>query len=119
VLEHLYDPWCVLDVLKKFLKSDGILIVSLPNIRYYRVLRELVFKGNWTYKSSGILDWSHIRFFTLKEMQKMLEGAGLDIQRTIPLIGGSRDMKRLNRITELRFNDFMTRQYIFVLSSGK
>ena len=116
VLEHLYDPWSVLVVLKKFLKSDGLLIVSLPNIRYYRILRELVFRGNWTYKSSGILDWSHIRFFTSKEMKKMFESAGLNIQRTTPVIGGSKDMKRLNKLFRGRFNDLLASQYTFVLT---
>ena len=115
VLEHLYNPWEAISVIKRHLRPDSLLIVSLPNIRYYRVLRELVFKGNWTYKPSGILDWSHVRFFTLKEMQKMFNDAGYLIEKTIPVIGGSKDMKKLNKLLFCKLNDFMAKQYIFVL----
>lgn len=115
VLEHLYDPWTALLTIKRYLSTEGCLIVYLPNIRYYRILRELVIKGNWTYTSSGILDWSHIRFFTFKEMKKMFEDAGYSIENMKSVIGGSKDMKRLNRLLGGRFNDFMAKQYIFVL----
>jgi len=115
VLEHLYNPWETLSILKNHMKLDSLLIVSLPNIRYYRVLRELILKGNWTYKPSGILDWSHIRFFTLKEMKKMFDGAGYVIEKTIPVIGGSKDVKKLNKLLFYKLNDFIAKQYIFVL----
>ena len=64
VLEHLVDPW---NVLKKFfllLKSDGIIIISIPNIRNLSILKKLFFKGRWDYEESGILDRTHLRFFT-------------------------------------------------------
>ncbi len=81
VLEHLYNPYRVLAILSKYLKEGGTLITSIPNIRHISTVNELL-RGNWAYEYAGILDNTHIRFFTLKEMQKMLFDAGY-IQRHV------------------------------------
>lgn len=78
VLEHLYDPWSVLHEHKKFLKDDGYLIASIPNIRNLEVINFLV-NGKWTYKDEGILDSTHLRFFTLHEIRKMFTKCGYSI----------------------------------------
>ena len=75
VLEHLYDPWKVLSELKMYLKPAGRIIASIPNVMNYTVILELI-KGNWTYTDEGILDRTHLRFFTLSEIVKMFEQAG-------------------------------------------
>ena len=75
VLEHLYDPWKVLNELKTYLKPAGRIIASIPNVMNYTVLFELI-NGNWTYSDDGILDRTHLRFFTLREITKMFEQAG-------------------------------------------
>ena len=67
VLEHLYDPALVLENMKKYLKKDGCIITSIPNVMHYSVIKELL-SGNWTYQDSGILDRTHVRFFTLNEV---------------------------------------------------
>lgn len=72
VLEHLNDPWKVLKNIKKYLKNEGVLIASIPNIMHVSVLKELI-KGNFEYTNSGILDKTHLRFFTLREIQKLFE----------------------------------------------
>lgn len=61
VLEHLTDPWKIVNELKQYLKKDGCLISSIPNIMHVSVLRNLVL-GNFTYEDSGILDKTHLRF---------------------------------------------------------
>ncbi len=80
VLEHLYDPWEVLARLKKFLKPDGHLIASLPNVQHITVIKGLL-EGRWRYESAGILDATHVRFFTLQDMLDMFDGAGFSITR--------------------------------------
>ncbi|QOT09826.1 glycosyltransferase [Paenibacillus sp. JNUCC32] len=75
VLEHLYDPWKVLNYIKKHLKPNGKIIASIPNIMHYSVIDSLL-KGSWSYSDSGLLDRTHIRFFTLKEIQKMFLQTG-------------------------------------------
>lgn len=72
ILEHLNDPWKVLNKIKKYLKKEGFLIASIPNIMHVSIVKELI-KGSFSYASSGILDRTHLRFFTLKEIQKLFE----------------------------------------------
>lgn len=75
VLEHLYDPWKTLFVLRDYLKPDGRVIASIPNIQHIDIINNLL-KGNWTYSKYGLLDATHIRFFTLSEIIKMFSGTG-------------------------------------------
>lgn len=75
VLERLYNPEIVLKNIKKFLKEDGKIIASIPNVMHYTVIRKLL-NGNWTYENSGILNKTNIRFFTLYEINNMFTKAG-------------------------------------------
>jgi 2-polyprenyl-3-methyl-5-hydroxy-6-metoxy-1,4-benzoquinol methylase len=76
VLEHLYQPQQVLQNMKKYLKPGGYILASLPNIMHVSIIKDLL-KGNWTYQAAGILDKTHIRFFTLNEIFKMFTEVGL------------------------------------------
>ncbi len=91
VLEHMKDPWGQLVRLVALLKSGGKIIVSLPNIRYYGISLPLIFKDDWTYTQAGILDSTHLRFFTRKTSVQMLCGAGLKSPDCFPLISRRRD----------------------------
>lgn len=79
VLEHLRDPWRVLAELAKTLKPGGVVVASIPNVRVASVLLPLVFRGRFTYAERGVLDRTHLRFFTRQSAIEMLEGAGLTI----------------------------------------
>ncbi|MDP6388159.1 MAG: glycosyltransferase, partial [Candidatus Pacebacteria bacterium] len=81
VLEHLVDPAQALKKLKKYLHDDGVIIASIPNVQYYGVMLNLA-EGNWTYEKEGILDKTHLRFFTLKEIKKLFEQTGFKISET-------------------------------------
>jgi len=91
VLEHLKDPWRQLERLLKLLKPGGMFICSLPNVRYYAVSLRLVFGDDWTYTNAGILDSTHLRFFTRSTGMKMLAEAGLEELSSDPLIHKRRD----------------------------
>jgi len=60
VLEHLYNPWKTIQKLKPFLKEKGFFIASIPTIRNFNILFDLIFKGEWKYVDTGILDKTHI-----------------------------------------------------------
>ncbi|WP_342576279.1 glycosyltransferase [Paenibacillus sp. FSL M8-0142] len=75
VLEHLHDPWGVLERVKKHLKFNGKIIASIPNVMHHSVIDSLL-RGSWDYTKSGILDQTHIRFFTLDGIRKMMFQAG-------------------------------------------
>jgi 2-polyprenyl-3-methyl-5-hydroxy-6-metoxy-1,4-benzoquinol methylase len=80
VLEHLVDPWEALSRLTTLLSPNGVLVVSLPNVRYYRILFQLVLRGRWDYQDSGILDRTHLRFFTRATAIELIESSGLSVK---------------------------------------
>jgi 2-polyprenyl-3-methyl-5-hydroxy-6-metoxy-1,4-benzoquinol methylase len=81
VLEHLVDPYQVLLAMKEKLSPDGVIVASIPNVRYFRNLFDLVVRGTWQYEDFGILDKTHLRFFTKKSIEEMLESLGYRILR--------------------------------------
>ncbi len=83
VLEHLYDPWKTLYTLRDYLKPGGKIIASIPNTQNLKLILHLL-NGNWTYKKYGLLDATHIRFFTLNEIADMFNGTGYKILNAIP-----------------------------------
>lgn len=86
VLEHLRDPWSGLSWLVSLLKRDGRIIASVPNVRHWSVSIPLLIGGRWEYREQGILDCTHLRFFTRQSALKMLRNAGLDIEACQPLM---------------------------------
>ncbi len=115
VLEHLIDPWRVLRWLADQLEPGGHVIASIPNLRYYKVLRDLVFRGRFTYRDSGILDATHLRFFTLHEMESLFAKGGLEVIERKPRIGGGNAiMRALDWICFGRLEQFRTKQYTLV-----
>jgi 2-polyprenyl-3-methyl-5-hydroxy-6-metoxy-1,4-benzoquinol methylase len=80
VLEHLVDPLRVLVELDRGLGPGGFVIISVPNIAHLWI-RLLLLVGRFDYLDRGILDHSHLRFFTERSMRAMLADAGLSIER--------------------------------------
>ncbi len=76
VLEHLKDPWGVLKFAVSLLKRDGTVLTSIPNIGHSAVLMDL-FQGKFAYRSLGLLDNTHLRFFTRQSVLELLDSAGL------------------------------------------
>ncbi|RLP88679.1 glycosyltransferase [Geobacillus stearothermophilus] len=79
VLEHLYDPLDVLKRVKPYLSANGEILVSIPNIAHCSVIAELL-QGRFPYKELGLLDNTHIRFFTRSGVIKLFQDAGLTIK---------------------------------------
>lgn len=80
VLEHLVDPSTVLAGLNRLLAPGGFVIISVPNIAHLWI-RLLLLVGRFDYLDRGILDRTHLRFFTQRSLQEMLDGASLSIGR--------------------------------------
>lgn len=79
VLEHLINPWEVLDRHSRWLKPDGYVIASIPNVQNWTILRDLM-RGRWDYQDEGLLDRTHLRFFTLDSVKALFAQAGLRIE---------------------------------------
>lgn len=113
VLEHLVDPWKVLKNLCRYLKHGGVLICSIPNVRHFRVVLPLLFKGEWKYSEEGILDKTHLRFFTKKTAVSLIEDSGcvVDELRTTGLAKWSR-YAFMNLLTFGIFRPYFEYQYL-------
>lgn len=79
VLEHLVNPYAVLLAIKSKMTPKGVIIASIPNIRYYRKFVDFVIHGNWDYEEAGIMDKTHLRFFTFKSIIKTFDQTGFEI----------------------------------------
>ena len=80
VLEHVYDPWKVLAGMTSLLAPKGAVILSLPHVGHASVAACLV-DEDFEYWPWGLLDRTHIRFFGIKNMQTLINGAGLVIEQ--------------------------------------
>lgn len=89
VLEHLKNPHEVIKKFSRYLKKDGYIVVSTPNIANWRIRFNLLF-GKFEYQNSGILDRTHLRFYTKKTLKKMIRNSEFkivkfDIAPSLPL----------------------------------
>ena len=80
VIEHIVDTQQVLSTIKAKLSPDGRLVGSLPNVRSVWVLLDLIFRRDWRYREFGVLDNTHVRFFTFKSARRMVVEGGFEIE---------------------------------------
>lgn len=109
VLEHLVNPWETIRRLDPLLKPGGLWIISVPNIRNYHILVDLAFKGKFSYTESGILDRTHLRFFTRASVIELAESAGAKVTQQIGT-ETTRWQKRL--LTACGLGDLLAKQFI-------
>ncbi len=73
VLEHLVDPYSALIYSKELLRDGGTVVASIPNVRYFDNIWKLLVHRDWKYTEHGILDRTHLRFFTRKSILSTFE----------------------------------------------
>lgn len=78
VIEHMANPWKALDRIYSLLKDNGEIIISIPNIRHYRIIKKLI-KDQWRYEKEGILDKTHLRFFGLASVKDLIKYSGFEL----------------------------------------
>jgi SAM-dependent methyltransferase len=78
VLEHLVDPWMTLARLSRLVRKGGQILACIPNVQHYSVIVSLL-RGQWDYQDEGLLDRTHLRFFTYSGIQDLFAKAGLRI----------------------------------------
>jgi SAM-dependent methyltransferase len=85
VIEHLREPGRILARVREWLDPRGRLVASLPNVRHQSVVCSLL-EGNWTYESAGLLDETHLSFFTRRDLVDLFERAGFRVEdlRVVP-----------------------------------
>ncbi len=110
ILEHLYDPWAVMGVLHQAMTPGAQMIISLPNVNHYSLTMPLIFKDEWEYRDAGILDRTHIRWFTRKGAIRLAQSSGLVVAAQQTNISG-RKWQWANRLTLRLFSRFFVLQY--------
>lgn len=83
IIEHLVSPEKTIAHLLPFLKEDGCVIVSVPNVANWRIRLDLLL-GKFHYAPEGIMDRTHVRFYTIETIRGLLEQCGLRVDRFIP-----------------------------------
>ncbi|MFH1282170.1 MAG: class I SAM-dependent methyltransferase [bacterium] len=80
IIEHFIDHDKFLASIKSKLRSRGFFVASLPNVRYYKNLYNLLIKKDWQYEEYGVLDSTHLRFFTIKSIRQTFEKHGFVLE---------------------------------------
>ncbi len=87
VLEHLVRPEILLRSVARMLTPDGFVVVSLPNVVHWTVRLKMLL-GRFDYQPVGLLDATHLRFFSLRSARALLEDSGYVVLAFHPVIGG-------------------------------
>lgn len=123
ILEHLESPWDVLKSATTFLNNEGIIIASIPNVRHYTTIINLVIRGYWPYRERGIHDKTHLRFFTLKNIRELFQYANLEIvriERNYRIIEKPHSINKYAKYFAIPFiREFIAFQYIIVAKKRK
>jgi len=98
VLEHLIDPWGVLKVLAPFVKPGGRVYASSPNVSHHKVIRSLI-AGRFDYESEGVMDRTHVRWFTPASYRAMFEDAGFETASVGPVALYPGKARLINRLS--------------------
>ncbi len=96
VLEHLVDPFTVLLKVKGKLVKNGSIVCSIPNIRFFYTLKNFILDKQWKYEDAGIMDKTHLRFFTERSIVDMFDSLGYKMV----------EMKGINAIRSWKFSFF-------------
>ena len=90
VLEHLRDPGAALVRCREFLSDDGRLVASIPNVAYYRIRKDLLL-GRFDYQPWGLMDITHLRFFTAKTARSLFVDAGYNVEEFVRVFANSKN----------------------------
>lgn len=114
VLEHIWESEKALERLLPFVKNGGRVVVSLPNVAHYSVIA-MLFRGEWKMASAGIMDRTHMRWFTRKSAMKMFTDVGLSVEEVRPAAGYiERRWGGFGKYLLFAWPDFFAPQFIFV-----
>lgn len=116
ILEHLVDPWAAVKRLSPLLAPGGRLIISIPNIRNLKFIRKLLINGDFRYKDAGLLDRTHLRFFTRETASELAVCGGLALEKAVRAHDWQKTDIRaiLSRMTAGKSDEIIAKQWIVV-----
>jgi SAM-dependent methyltransferase len=110
-LEHLLNPDKVLEKIKKLLSESGMVLISMPNVRNFRVTMPLIFSDSWEYQDEGLLDRTHLRFFTCTSLLNTLNNHGYCVNKIKYDLPLSSKVGLLNKLTFGLLKKHLTSHY--------
>ena len=112
VLEHMADPDNMLRECRQYLAPGGSVVASIPNILYFYEITRILITEDWEYRDHGILDKTHLRFFTRKSIVRMFTSAGYEIDEIRGIDGfAGKKYKIANFFTLGRLHDWRYVQF--------
>lgn len=117
VIEHLRDPWGTLLRLRPYLKPGAWLVAGSPNVAHHTVLRMLL-GGRWDYASEGIMDRTHLRWFTPRTYRELFEGCGFNVVFSGPADPLGIKARWVNRLTLGKLEHLLCRQICVLAQVG-
>ena len=116
VLEHLRRPERVLQRHRQLLRAGGFIVLSVPNMRFWEVVFDLLIRGDWQYTEAGVLDATNLRVFTPRSTVRMVRASGFEV---VEVAHRYRFFERTQRYTRLArmlahgpLRDFFTLQFL-------
>jgi SAM-dependent methyltransferase len=115
VLEHVMEPEQLLAALAPLLSDGGCVVASVPNVRHFPNVVDLAVRGRWEYTDEGILDRTHVRFFTRRSLEGLFAAGGLVLENATGINGtGSLAFRLVNLLTLGRWADMRWLQFACV-----
>ncbi len=99
VLEHLVNPVSALKKIFEKVKPGGEILITVPNIRHWKIVRDLVFRDKWEYMSWGILDFTHLRFFTKRSIKQLLNDNQIHVKNASRVIQKPSISDKINKVS--------------------
>lgn len=109
VLEHLVDPWATLARLAPLVRAGGLVFASSPNVSHHTVIRALL-AGRWDLADQGVMDRTHLRWFTPSSYAAMFEAAGFNVEEVGPVRPFGWKPRMINRLTGNRWQHLFVNQ---------
>lgn len=122
VLEHMAEPVDALHAAKQSLRAGGVVVASIPNVRHRSVVMPLIIRGDFRYEDTGILDRTHLRFYTRRTIGDLFVAGGFCVDALVginPKWHWADDTLRrrgrwVRAISRSRFDDFLFVQYVII-----
>ena len=99
VLEHLVNPIGAISKLMRVLKPGGKILITVPNVRHWKVIFRLLCRDEWKYMPWGILDYTHLRFFTKSSIIGMMNENGFNVTKADWVIQKPSKSSLINKVT--------------------